>query len=150
MSSKETPFQQASGNKYAIRKYLEENFRSRSKIKKTIFAHGVAFPFGDLSLIKKKTNIQFHSWEIWDSNSTDIKSYITNLIDKTTDNLYEILNHYEGPDNLSPQDITFIVQYLAIEGKAIVKISKEREIENELIRLQDDQCKIYEQDYILN
>ena len=147
MHSKETPFQQASGNKYAIRKFLQENFKYPSKIQKTIFAHGAAFPFGDLTSIKKKTNIQFQQWQIWDSNSTDIKTYIVNLIDKTTDTLYEILDHYEGPENLSQQDITFILQYLAIEGKAIFKVSKEKEIESELIRLQDDQCKIYEQNY---
>ena len=147
MSSNETPFAQASGNKYAIRKYLENNHRSRLKIRKTIFAHGAAFPFGDLGVIKSKPNIQFHNWQIWDSNSIDIKGYITNLIDKTTETLYEILNQYEGPDILSPQDITFIIQYLAIEGKAILKVSKEKEIESELIRLQDDQCKIYEQNY---
>jgi len=147
MSSNETPFAQASGNKYAIRKYLENNHRSRLKIRKTIFAHGAAFPFGDLGIIKSKPNIQFHNWQIWDSNSIDIKGYITNLIDKTTETLYEILNQYEGPDILSPQDITFIIQYLAIEGKAILKVSKEKEIESELIRLQDDQCKIYEQNY---
>jgi len=147
MSSNETPFAQASGNKYAIRKYLEDNHKSRTKIKKTIFAHGAAFPFGDLGAIKNKPNIQFHKWQIWDSNSTNIKEYITNLIDKTISNLYEILTHYEGPEDLSQQDITFILQYLALEGKAIVKVSKEKEIENELIRLQDDQCKIYEQNY---
>ena len=147
MSSNETPFAQASGNKYAIRKYLENNHRSRLKIRKTIFAHGAAFPFGDLGIIKSKPNIQFHNWQIWDSNSIDIKGYITNLINKTTETLYEILNQYEGPDILSPQDITFIIQYLAIEGKAILKVSKEKEIESELIRLQDDQCKIYEQNY---
>jgi len=147
MSSNETPFAQASGNKYAIRKYLENNHRSRLKIRKTIFAHGAAFPFGDLGIIKSKPNIQFHNWQIWDSNSTDIKGYITNLIDKTTETLYKILNQYEGPDILSPQDITFIIQYLALEGKAIIKVSKEKEIESELIRLQDDQCKIYEQNY---
>ena len=147
MSSNETPFAQASGNKYAIRKYLEENHRSRSKVKKIIFAHGAAFPFGDLSVIKSKPNIQFHEWQIWDTNSTDIKGYIINLIEKTTENLYQILNHYEGPENLSQQDIALILQYLAIEGKAILKVSKEKEIESELIRLQDDQCKIYEQNY---
>lgn len=147
MRSNETPLQQASGNKYAIRKYLENNHRSISKIRKTIFAHGAAFPLGDLGIITSKPNIQFHNWEIWDSNSTDIKEFITNLVHKTTENLYKILKHYEGPEKLSQPDISFIIQYLAIEGRAIVRVSKEKEIESELIRLQDTQCQIYEQDY---
>ena len=73
--------------------------------------------------------------------------YITNLFHKTTENLYKILKHYEGPEKLSQPDVAFIIQYLALEGRAIVRVSKEKEIERELIRLQDTQCQIYEQDY---
>ena len=36
---------------------------------------------------------------------------------------------------------------MAIEGKAVFKVNKEKKIESELIRLEDEQCKIYEQDY---
>tara|TARA_B100000212_G_scaffold341328_1_gene324219 strand:+ start:950 stop:2665 length:1716 start_codon:yes stop_codon:yes gene_type:complete len=146
MSSKETPFQQANGNMQSIKSFLEKNYPSRKKIEKTLFVHGAAFPEGDLSKIKNKKNIQFKEWEIWDSNSSDVKGFIINIFKKTEDKLFEIAPKFKA-ENLRSQEITHIIQYLSIEGKCVVKKNSENNIQNELIRLQDEQCKIYESDF---
>ena len=146
MTSKETPFQQANGNMQSIKAFLEKNYPSRIKIQKTLFVHGAAFPEGDLSKVKNKKSIQFKEWEIWDTNSSNIKDYIENIFKKTEAKLYKIAPQFKA-ENLKKQEITHIIQYLSIEGKCVVKKNHEDKIKNELIRLQDEQCKIYESDF---
>lgn len=146
MKSKETPFMQAGGNMYSIKNYLLEKYSSKSKIQNTLFAHGCAFPEGDLTKIKNKSNIQYHDWQIWDSNSSDIKEYIVNLFKNTENKLHEIAPKV-NIENLTLPQINHIIQFLAIEGKCVIKINKENQIKREIIKLQDEQCEVYKSDY---
>ena len=50
-------------------------------------------------------------------------------------------------ENLTLPQINHIIQFLAIEGKCVIKINKENQIKREIIKLQDEQCEVYKSDY---
>ena len=141
LSSNETPFQQASNNMFSIKKVLE-NTKAKSLIDQTDFCYAAAFPYGDVSFLKNKQHIQYESFQIWDSGSEDFYNFILQNFEAA--NKKRSLRN--GPSKkLSAADINFILSFLAVDAKTIIKKNRVAEIDHELIRLQDEQCHLYDQ-----
>jgi len=141
LSSNETPFQQASNNMFSIKKVLE-NTKAKSLVDQTDFCYAAAFPYGDVSFLKNKQHIQYESFQIWDSGSKDFYNFILQNFEAA--NKKRSLRN--GPSKkLSGADINFILSFLAVDAKTIIKKNRVAEIDHELIRLQDEQCHLYDQ-----
>ena len=141
LESHETPFKQALGNLYSIKKFLTSKKNIASLATEINFCSAAVFPFGDLIELKKQQNIQYESFQFWDSTSTNFYKFIEDNFNFA----HSQRSTYEKPIKiLSKQDMNYLESFLAINARSIFKKNKMNIMTLEIIRLQDEQCRLFE------